>query len=425
MERPAWFQPPDKRQSAPPLPYDYSGTYGHDPHIDYPYRDLLELECTYDLPLHLESVIKRESAAVRERVAVFNQTSFGKLYLLGPDAKEAANWIFSADVDRDVGATVYTLTLNRHAGIEGDLTVSVIASGDGQPHTPSFQEETGFYLTVGAAVRQYLLSYFNGIIGDRGYDCRVQDCTEDIALLSVQGPLSRQVLSQLTDADLSNEAFPFSSHRLISVAGHSCRALRLSFVGELGWELHLPSSSAVPVYRALMTAGEKLGISDAGFRVLDALSLEKGYRHWHADIRTDDNPLEANMAFACKLQTPKPFQGRAALEALKAEGPPSKKLVFFELQDRSVMLNGLEPILRDGQFVGHLRRGDFAPTLDRPIGCGYVDAPGPGMKVDAKFLSEGRWEVQRLGKRYAAKAHLKPLFDPLNRRLKGIYDITE
>lgn len=143
---------------------------------------------------------------------------------------------------------------------------------------------------------------------------------------------SRELLQSLTSADLSNESFPFSTHKVINVAGHDCRAIRLTFVGELGWELHIPNDSCVPVYEAVMGIGEKFGIVNGGYRALDSLSAEKGYKHWHQDLRHDDTPLEAGLGFTCKLKRDTPFLGREALEKQKAEGL-SKKLVCFTIDE--------------------------------------------------------------------------------------------
>ena len=155
-------------------------------------------------------------------------------------------------------------------------------------------------------------------------------------MLSLQGPKSRQILQKLTKADLSNEAFPFNSCQYISVAGHEVLALRVSFVGEMGWELHIPAENCVPIYEALIKAGRPLGMVNAGYRAIDSLSIEKGYPHWHAEIRMDDNPLEAGLMFTCKLKSSTPFQGREALEALKSRGSPAKKKVCFTLDDKYV-----------------------------------------------------------------------------------------
>ena len=155
-----------------------------------------------------------------------------------------------------------------------------------------------------------------------------------MGMLSVQGPKSRQILQQLTETDLSNENFPFNSCQYIKVADQDVLALRVSFVGEMGWELHIPAESCVTVYQALMEKGQPLGMVNAGYRAIDSLSIEKGYPHWHQEIRMDDNPIEAGLRFTCKLKSSTPFQGREALEALKAQGSLSKKKVCFTLDDK-------------------------------------------------------------------------------------------
>ncbi|XP_043543238.1 sarcosine dehydrogenase, mitochondrial-like [Chiloscyllium plagiosum] len=229
---------------------------------------------------------------------------------------------------------------------------------------------------------------------------------------------SRSVLQEVLDTDLSNEAFPFSTHQVVKAAGHTVRAMRLSFVGELGWELHVPRESCVAVHRAVMQSGAKFGIANAGYRAIDSLSIEKGYRHWHADLRSDDTPLEAGLAFTCKLKSNIPFQGREVLEKQKAEGL-FKRLLCFTI-DENVPMFGLEVIWRNGKIVGHIRRADFAFTLNKTIAYGYVRDPDGGV-VTPDFVKSGEYLLERMGICYPAKVHLKSPFDPNNKRVKGIY----
>ena len=168
---------------------------------------------------------------------------------------------------------------------------------------------------------------------EKNFNVTLTDVSAEMGMLSLQGPKSRQILQQLTSADLSDEAFPFSSWRSIEVAGHPVMALRVSFVGEMGWELHIPSDTCVPVYRALMAAGQSNGLVNAGYRAIDSLSIEKGYPHWHQEIRMDDTPLEAGLLFTCKWKSDVAFQGRDALLALKGQ-PLTKKKVCFTLDDK-------------------------------------------------------------------------------------------
>uniref|UniRef100_A0A8C6EBU7 Sarcosine dehydrogenase n=1 Tax=Microcebus murinus TaxID=30608 RepID=A0A8C6EBU7_MICMU len=370
---------------------------------------------------------------------------FGKFYLLGPDAAKAADWLFSADVRRPPGSTVYTCMLNRRGGTESDLTVSRLAPGpQASPLAPAFEGD-GYYLAVGGAVAQHNWSHITTVLQDQKFRCQLIDSSEDLGMISVQGPASRAILQEVLDADLGDEAFPFSTHKLVRAAGHLVRAVRLSFVGELGWELHVPRASCLPVYRALMAAGKARGLVNAGYRAIDSLSVEKGYRHWHADLRPDDSPLEAGLAFTCKLKSAVPFLGREALEQQRAAGL-RRRLVCFTVDDprearpppphtgapslqnaRKVPMFGLEAIWRDGQVVGHTRRAGFAFVLDKTVAYGYVRDPhgGPPLlgptPVSPDFVRSGDYALERMGVTYAARAHLKSPFDPDGKRVKGIY----
>uniref|UniRef100_A0A8D1M7R9 Sarcosine dehydrogenase, mitochondrial n=1 Tax=Sus scrofa TaxID=9823 RepID=A0A8D1M7R9_PIG len=413
-ERPGWFSP---QGPAPVLPYDYYGAYGKRAHQDYAYSRLLADEYTFDFPPH-HDVIKKECLACRGAAAVFDMSYFGKFYLVGPDARKAADWLFSADVSRPPGSTVYTCMLNHRGGTESDLTVSRLApSPQASPLTPAFEGD-GYYLAVGGAVAQHNWCHLTTVLQDRQFRCQLVDRSEDLGLISIQGPASRAILQEVLDADLSNEAFPFSTHKLVRAAGHLVRAIRLSFVGELGWELHIPRPSCLPVYRAVMTAGAKHGLVNAGYRAVDSLSTEKGYRHWHADLRPDDSPLEAGLAFTCKLKSAVPFLGREALEKQQAEGL-HRRLVCFTV-DEKVPLFGLEAIWRSGQVVGHVRRADFGFAVDKTLAYGYIRDPS-GRPVSWDFVKSGDYALERMGVAYPAQAHLKSPFDPGNRRVKGIY----
>ncbi|KAM5328827.1 sarcosine dehydrogenase, mitochondrial isoform 2-T2 [Glossophaga mutica] len=413
-ERPGWFHPGGP---APVLHYDYCGAYGQQAHQDYTYHRLLRGDYTFDFPPH-HDVIQQECLACRGAAAVFNMSYFGKFYLLGADAREAADWLFSADVSRPPGSTVYTCMLNARGGTESDLTVSRLAPGpEATPLAPAFEGD-GFYLAVGGAAAQHCWSHLTAVLQDRRFRCRLVDCSEDLGMISIQGPASRAVLQEVLDADLSDEAFPFSTHRLVNAAGHPVRAMRLSFVGELGWELHVPAPSCVPVYRAVMAAGAAHGLVDAGYRAIDSLSIEKGYRHWHADLRPDDSPLEAGLAFACKLRSPVPFLGRRALEQQRAAGL-RRRLVGFTVDEKVPML-GLEAIWRDGHVVGHVRRADFGFAIGKTIAYGYIRDPSGG-PVSPDFVRRGDYSLERMGVAYPARAHLKSPFDPDNKRVKGVY----
>uniref|UniRef100_A0AAZ1X1C0 Sarcosine dehydrogenase, mitochondrial n=1 Tax=Oreochromis aureus TaxID=47969 RepID=A0AAZ1X1C0_OREAU len=398
--------------------YDYYGAYDVKRNEKYKYDELLGQEYTFDFPPH-HDVIKNECLSCRHSVAVFDMSYFGKFYLTGPDAKKAADWLFTADVNKKPGTTVYTCMLNKRGGSEADLTVSRLEPG--AANLPLAPESNGdaYYLAIGGGVAEHNWNHIRTVLQDQGFRCQLTDHSEDMGMISIQGPKSREVLQEVLDTDLSNEAFPFSSHKVVNAAGHQVRAMRLSFVGELGWELHIPKDSCLPVYRAVMAAGAKHGIINSGYRAIDSLSIEKGYRHWHADLRPDDTPLEAGLAFTCKLKSSIPFQGRDMLEKQKKEGL-KRRIVCFTT-DEKVPMFGLEAIYRNGVPVGHLRRADYGFYIDKTIGYGYIRNPDGGV-VSADFIKSGEFTLERMGVVYKAKAHLKSPFDPENKRVKGIYD---
>ncbi|XP_047425907.1 sarcosine dehydrogenase, mitochondrial [Mugil cephalus] len=413
-ERPGWF---NKDGPAPVKDYDYYGAYDIKKNVNYRYNDLLGKEYTFDFPPH-HDVIKSECLSCRSGVAVFDMSYFGKFYLTGPDAKKAADWLFTADVNKKPGSTVYTCMLNKRGGAEADLTVSRLEPG--AANLPLAPESNGdaYYLAIGGGVAEHNWNHIRTVLQDQGFRCQLVDHSEDMGMISIQGPKSREVLQEVLDTDLSNEAFPFSTHKVVNAVGHQVRAMRLSFVGELGWELHIPKDSCLPVYRAVMAAGAKHSIINSGYRAIDSLSIEKGYRHWHADLRPDDTPLEAGLGFTCKLKSSIPFQGRDRLEKQKEEGL-RRRIVCFTI-DEKVPMFGLEAIFRNGVPVGHLRRSDYGFFIDKTIGYGYIRHPDGGV-VSADFIKNGEFTLERMGVTYKAKAHLKTPFDPENKRVKGIY----
>uniref|UniRef100_A0A8C5U2W9 Sarcosine dehydrogenase, mitochondrial n=1 Tax=Malurus cyaneus samueli TaxID=2593467 RepID=A0A8C5U2W9_9PASS len=413
-ERPGWFSPGG---AAPVLDYDYYGAYGRERHQDYTYNRLLGDEYTFDFPPH-HDIIRNECLTCRNALALFDMSYFGKFYLVGPEATKAANWLFSADVNKAPGSTVYTCMLNQQGGVESDLTVSRISPGTpGSPLAPAFEGD-GYYLAIGGAVAQHNWSHITTVLQDMKFQCQLLDCSEELGMMSIQGPLSRVVLQEVLDTDLSNEAFPFSTHQITTASGCQVRAMRLSFVGEMGWELHVPRADCVKVYRAVMQAGARHGIANAGYRAIDSLSIEKGYRHWHADLRPDDTPLEAGLAFTCKLKSSIPFLGREAVEAQKAKGI-FRRLVCFTT-DEKVPMFGLEAVWRDGKVVGHIRRADFGFAIDKTIAYGYIRDPEGG-PVSLDFVKSGSYELERMGVTFPARAHTKSPFDPDNKRVKGFY----
>jgi 4-methylaminobutanoate oxidase (formaldehyde-forming) len=229
------------------------------------------------------------------------------------------------------------------------------------------------------------------------------------------GPEARKVLQAVTDADVSNAGFPFSHVREISIAGHAVRALRVTYVGELGWELHVPIAATGEVFDELMTAGAPFDIRPVGYRSMESLRLEKGYRAWSSDITPNDTPFEAGLGWAVKLRKNTDFLGRNALEKVAGDGL-KKRFVGFTVDDNDVVLVGRETILRNGEPVGYLTSGGYGYTIGKNIGYGYVrNADGVG----DDFLTSGNYELVVAMDRTPAKVWLEPMYDPKGERVKG------
>lgn len=347
------------------------------------------------------STVGDEHRHVREAVGIFDQSSFAKYEMTGPDALKALDWICANDVGKPVGRLTYTQLLNTRGGIEADLTVARLA-------------EEKFYIVTGTGFRTHDL----GWIADHlpgGLDVTLRDVTEDFGTLSLMGPKAREVLAALADADVSNAGFPFGHVREIVLAGHVVRALRVTYVGELGWELHVPIEAIGTVFDALMTAGVPFGIRPVGYRALESLRLEKGYRAWGSDITPNDTPFDAGLGWAVKLRKNTDFLGRRALEALQGE-KRKKALAGFTVDNPDIVLVGRETILRNGEPVGYLTSGGYGYTLGKNVGYGYVRrAEG----VDDDFLTGGDYELVVAMERTPAKIHLEPLYDPAGARVKA------
>ncbi len=345
----------------------------------------------------------RECAAVRTGVGLFDQSSFAKFLLQGPDAEAVLNRICANDVAVPVGRIVYTQWLNERGGIEADLTVT--------------REASDRYLIVTAAATHTRdLAWLQRQLPS---DARamVVDVSSGMAVLSVMGPRSRELLLRLTDADLSNAAFPFGSSQVIDLAYARVRASRITYVGELGWELYIPTEFAPGVFDALMAEGEPLGLLLAGYHALDALRMEKGYRHWGHDISDEDTPLQAGLGFAVAWSKPGGFIGREALLAQKTQGL-SRRLVQFALRDPAPLLYSNEPILRDGAIVGRITSGAFGHSLGRSIGMGYVTVPEGA--TDTNAILRGHYQIEVAGERFAADSSLQPWYDPRSVRVKDV-----
>jgi 4-methylaminobutanoate oxidase (formaldehyde-forming) len=336
-----------------------------------------------------------EHRAVRETVGLFDQSSFAKFVVEGPDAERILNWISANNVAVPVGKIVYTQWLNERGGIEADLTIT--------------REAEDRYLVVTAAASQTRdLAWLKRNIPEEAR-VGVHDVTSGQAVLGVMGPRARDLLQPLTDADLSNEAFPFATSQVIDLGYARVRASRITYVGELGWEVYIPTEFAQGVFDVISDAGAPLDLKLAGYHAMNSLRIEKGYRHWGHDIADEDSPLEAGLSFAVAMDKPRGFIGREALLREKERGL-TRRLAQFVMEDVEPLLYHNEPILRDGEIVGHITSGMFGHTVGRAIGLGYVENGGEA--VTPEFIQGSQFEIEVAGARFRATASLKPRYDP-------------
>jgi sarcosine dehydrogenase len=337
-----------------------------------------------------------EHRATRENVTLFDQTGFSKFSLKGRDAVTLLQRLCGNNVDLPVGRAVYTGMFNARGGFESDLTVIRLSTDE-------------FYLVTGTSQTTRDLDWITRNIRSEQVD--LTDVTDAFSVVSVMGPNSRGLLSNVIEADLSNSAFPFLTAKEIKVANTTIRAVRITYVGELGWELHVPVDQALLVYEALMGAGKDLNVANAGHYAINSLRLEKGYRAWGAELSTDDSPLEAGLGFA--VDWSKPFLGRDALLKQKQQ-PLKRQLVTFVLEDPAPMLWGSEPIYRNGQPVGYTTSGSYGHTVGGAVAMGYVNNSAG---VNSDFIKSGRFEINVSGDRFPARAYLRAPYDPERKRI--------
>jgi glycine cleavage system T protein len=343
-----------------------------------------------------------EVKATRERVGLFDQSTFAKFLVRGSDAEREMQRICAADVAVAPGRAIYTQWLNERGGIEADLTVTRLA-------------DDAYMAVTAAATATRDLDWLKRNLAP---DARVlvDDVTGAYAVLGVMGPNSRALLQSLTNDDLGNQAFQFGQSREIALGNVKLRATRISYMGELGWELYVPSEFAVGLFDSLLAKGSSHGLKLCGMHAMDSLRIEKAYRHWGHDITDEDTPLEAGLGFAVAFDKNADFIGRAALVKQKAETKLTKRLLQFALQDPEPLLYHNEPIYRDGRIVGYTSSANYGHHLGRAIAMGYVrHAEG----VDGDYVASGKWEIGVGLKRYAAQASLRPLYDPTSARMRA------
>ncbi len=342
-----------------------------------------------------------EHRAVRSAVALFDLSSMSKILVQGPDAEATLNLLSGNNIAVPVGQCVYTQWMNARGGIQADVTVTRLAEDRFLVVAAEmFHRRVEAILRRGSAV-----------------DARVQvtDVTSGYTLLSVQGPGSRDLLSEVTLADLDNAAFPYYTAQQIDLHHGLGLALRMSFVGELGWELYVPTEFALSVYDRIIEVGSEFGLLHAGMETLESTRTEAGRLDYGLDMENSDSPLEAGLGFAVDFDKPGGFVGREVLLAQREERPYKSRLVQFLLEDPEPLLYGEEPILRDGDPVGYLRSGAYGHTLGGAMGFGYVEDEAG---VTADFVKAGNFEIQVAGACYSAKASLRSMYDPQNLRVR-------
>jgi heterotetrameric sarcosine oxidase gamma subunit len=341
-----------------------------------------------------------EHRGVRGGCGLIDLSSFGKFLLQGRDAEAVLQKVCSNEVAIEPGRVVYTLWLNEQGGIEADLTVTRLA-------------DDAFMITTAAARQTRDFAWLRRHLPD---DARawLTDVTSAYAVIGLMGPASRRLLARLTPADVSPSAFPISTLKEIEIGYAPVLAQRISYVGELGFELYVPSEFAPPLFDVIMEeAGDELTL--AGMHAVDSLRLERGFRHIGHDITSEDTPIEAGLAFACAFDKPVPFIGRGALLRQREE-PRIKRLVQFKLIDPAPLLFHDEPIVMDGERIGLLTSGSYGHTLGAAVGMGYVQHRGG---VTDALLGAARLEIEVAGERFEAEPSLRPLFDPQGARMRA------
>jgi 4-methylaminobutanoate oxidase (formaldehyde-forming) len=342
-----------------------------------------------------------EHEATRNGVVLMDMSFMAKFLVQGRDAGHVLNQVSANDVDGATGRITYTQWLNEAGGLEADLTVTKL-------------DHERYWVVASDTAHRHVETHLRRAIGDA--HAFVTDVTGGWGQINVQGPKSRELLQSITSADLSNEAFPFRDAREIDIGFARVLCVRITYLGELGYELYIPAEQCVHVYDRIVAAGKPLGLKHAGLKALSSLRLEKGYRDYGHDIDNTDNPLETGLGFAVDFKKPGGFVGMEALIALKAKGPMKRRLVSVRVLDPEPLLLHAEPLLRNGKAVGYIRAGSYGFTLGGSVGLAMVEADEP---VDAAYLANGTWEIEIVDRRYPAAVSLKPLYDPENKRIRG------
>jgi glycine cleavage system aminomethyltransferase T len=343
---------------------------------------------------------REEHRAARENVILMDMSFMGKFLVQGRDAGRCLNRISGNQVDGAAGVITYTQWLNEAGKLEADLTVTKLAA-------------ERYLVVVTDTMVRHAETWMRRHIGD---DARafVTDVTSAYGQLNVQGPNSRALLQRLTSAELSNAAFPFRTAREIDIGFARVLCIRITYLGELGYELYVPAELATHVYERIVAAGRDLGLAHAGLKALGSLRMEKGYRDYGHDIDNTDVPYEVGLGFALDLKKPDGFIGKEAVLAQKAAGPLKRRLVQVLVRDPEPLMFHAEVVRRDGVPVGYVRAASYGHTLGGAVGLAMIE---PNVPVDEAYLGRGEWRVDIAGKLYPALVSARPLYDPAMKRI--------
>jgi 4-methylaminobutanoate oxidase (formaldehyde-forming) len=342
-----------------------------------------------------------EHHAARNDVVLMDMSFMAKFLVQGKEAGARLNWISANDVDGDAGVITYTQWLDESGRLEADLTVTKL-------------DDERYWVVASDTAQRHVETHLRRNL--EGHHASVTDVTGGYAQINVQGPRSRELLQSLTTADLSNEAFPFRTAREIDLGFARVLCIRITYLGELGYELYVPAEQAVHVYDRIVEAGPAYGLRHAGTKALASLRMEKGYRDYGHDIDNTDTVLEAGLGFAVALDKPGGFLGRDAVLAQKAAGPLRKRLLQVLVSDPEPLLVHAEVVRRDGVPVGYVRAASYGHTLGGAVGLVLVEADEP---IDAAWIAAGSWTVEIADREWPATASLRPLYDPANERIRA------
>ena len=342
-----------------------------------------------------------EHKATREGVILMDMSFMAKFLVEGRDAGRLLNHISANNVDGPTGMITYTQWLNEGGKLEADLTVTKL-------------DDERFWVVGSDTAHRHVETWMRRHID--GAHAFVTDVTSGYAQINIQGPRSRELMQSLTTEDLSNEAFPFRAAREIDIGFARALCVRITYLGELGYELYIPTEQATHVYDRLIAAGEPVGLRHAGLKALASLRMEKGYRDYGHDIDNTDSVLEAGLGFAVDLKKPGGFVGKDAVVAKKAAGPLTRRIVQILVKDPEPLMFHAEIVKRAGKPVGYVRAASYGFTMGGAVGLAMIEA---GQPVDQAYLDAAPWEVDIAGKLYPAVASLRPLYDPENKRIKA------